>query len=264
MALELVDVWDRQPLVEPGLSLSPRRVAWWLTGIIAVLTVLSVSEQYVIHIMDRADLEEYLIAFDLDAEANLPTWYSSLALFACAAVLAVIGWRTKQRGGRYVGHWRALSGIFMFLSLDELAQLHEHLGHLHEIWHTHGLFYFAWVIPGFFFVLLVGLAFLRFLAHLPAATRWRVVVAGLVYVTGALGVEALGGWRAETMGMNNMTHSLIATVEEVMEMAGVACFLVALLRYMEEQRMAFHARIASEPRAARPAQAPPRTLADAS
>jgi hypothetical protein len=35
------------------------------------------------------------------------------------------------------------------------------------------------------------------------------------------------------MGMNNMTHSLIATVEEVLELAGVAMFLVALLRHLE-------------------------------
>lgn len=207
-----------------------RAVTRALVLIIVVLTVLSVAEQYVIHILDRADLEEFLIAVDLDAEANIPTWFSSIILLMCAPLLALIAMRTKRAGGRFVGHWWILSGTFVVLSIDELAQLHEHLGRLHSVWNTHGLLYFAWVIPASLAVAVMGLAYLPFLAHLPPATRRRFICAGLVYVGGALGVEAISGWRAETMGMNNMTHSLIATVEEVMEMSGVVMFLNALLR----------------------------------
>ncbi len=219
------------PVAGVWAAWTPRRVAWWQSWAIAVLATLSVAEQYVIHILGRADLEDFLITFDLDAESNLPTWYSSIMLLVCSVLLGMIASRTRRLGGRFVGHWRALSGLFALLSLDEIARLHEHLGRLHEAWHTRGLFYFAWVIPGAAFVALVGVLFLRFFLHLPAATRWRVFWSGVVFVTGALVVEALGGWRAETMGMNNMTHSLIATVEEVMELAGVAGFVVALLRY---------------------------------
>lgn len=59
----------------------------------------------------------------------------------------------------------------------------------------------------------------------------------MIYFGGALGVEALGGWRAEAMGMNNMTHSVIGTIEEGMEMSGVAMVIVALLRHPAEQGM---------------------------
>jgi len=211
-------------------SIDPGLVARYLAWTIAILALVSLAEQYVIHILGRADLEEFLIAVDVDAEANIPTWYSSATLFACGILLAAITARVNRRNGRYVDHWAWLSAIFCILSIDELAQLHEHLGRLHSIWHTHGLFYFAWVIPGAAFVALVGLAYVPFLAHLAAKTRWRFMVAGAIYVGGALGVEALGGWRAETHGMNNMTHSVVATVEEVMEMTGVAIFLVALMR----------------------------------
>ncbi len=229
--LESVPVETRQD-ASFRILLSPKRVARALVAIIAILTVLSVAEQYVIHILGREDLEEFLIAVDLDAEANIPTWYSSASLLACAVLLGWVAARTRQQGGGFVGHWRWMSGIFVFLSIDETAQLHEHLGRLHEVWKTHGIFYFAWVIPGAAVVLLFVLAYARFLIHLPASTRRRFLLAGIVYVTGALGVEALSGWRAETMGMNNMTHSLIATVEEVMEMTGVAIFILALLRHL--------------------------------
>ena len=121
--------------------------------------------------------------------------------------------------------------------MDEIAQLHEHLGRLHETWHTHGIFYFAWVVPGAIAVLLSLALFARFLWQLPAPTRTRFVLEGAIYFCGALGVEALGGWRAETMGMNNMTHSLIATVEEDMEMIGVAVLVVGLLKHMAREGM---------------------------
>ena len=222
-----------QQLIEHPGTWTPRKVAWWQAGAIAILTVLSVAEQYVIHILGRADLEDFLIAVDLDAESNLPTWYSSIALLACAVLLGRIASATRRLGGPFAGHWRALSVIFTVLSLDEIARLHEHLGRLQSVWDTHGLFYFAWVIPGSIAVAVFAVVFARFVLHLPPATRWRFVGAGTVFVAGALVVEALGGWRAETMGMNNMTHSLIATVEEVLELAGVAWFLVALLRHLE-------------------------------
>ena len=234
MPIGIVKQSRPDPVAEIWAAWTPRRVAWWQTWAIAVLATLSVAEQYVIHILGREDLEDFLITFDLDAESNLPTWYSSIMLLVCSVLIGMIASRTRRLGGRFVRHWRALSALFAFLSLDEIARLHEHLGRLHESWHTHGLFYFAWVIPGAAFVAVVGVLFLRFFLHLPAATRWRFFWSGVVFVTGALVVEALGGWRAETMGMNNMTHSLIATVEEVMEIAGVAGFLVALLRYWGE------------------------------
>lgn len=237
---------------EPGWT--PRRVAWAQACAIAVLTVLSVAEQYVIHILGREDLEDFLITFDLDAESNLPTWYASIALLACAVLLRRIAGRTRAAGGRFAGHWTALGAIFVVLSLDEIARLHEHLGRLQSVWQTHGLFYFAWVIPGALAVLALGALFARFVFHLPAATRARFLGAGIVFVAGALVVEAIGGWRAETMGMNNMTHSLIATVEEVLELAGVAWFLVALLRHLE-------AMPAAPPGEAAQADEPPRAAA---
>jgi hypothetical protein len=213
-------------------GLTPARVTRWFVLVIATLTVLSVAEQYVIHQMGRADLEEYLIAFDLDAEGNLPTWYSSMALLAAAVLLGIIAAHVRRRKQPFAGHWQALAILLVVLSIDEVAQWHEHLGRLHDVWRTHGIFYFAWVIPGALATVATGVIFLRFLRKLPASTRNRFIVAALVFCGGALGVEAISGWRAETMGMNNMTASLIATVEEVMEMTGVALVVVALLRHM--------------------------------
>jgi hypothetical protein len=50
------------------------------------------------------------------------------------------------------------------------------------------------------------------------------------------------------MGMNNMTHSLIATVEEVMEMSGVLMFLNALLRELAGEADHLELRMSPETR----------------
>ncbi|MEQ1833879.1 MAG: hypothetical protein ABL977_12555 [Candidatus Eisenbacteria bacterium] len=227
-------------------GLTPARVTRGFVVVITLLTALSLAEQYVIHQLGRADLEEYLIAVDLDAEGNLPTWYSSMALLFAAVLLGTIAAQVRQRKQRWVRHWQALSVLLTAMSIDEIAQLHEHLGHLHELWKTHGIFYFAWVIPGAIAVLLTGLVFLRFLLHLPASTRNRFLLAAVVFCAGGLAVEAISGWRAETMGMNNMTASLIATVEEDLEMIGVAIAIVALLRHMAAERMSVF--VSAEPK----------------
>lgn len=66
---------------------------------------------------------------DLNAEANLPTWYSSTKLFLIAVLLFVFGFgelgTTKRR------KWVLLSAavLFSILSLDETARIHEWLSH---------------------------------------------------------------------------------------------------------------------------------------
>lgn len=211
----------------------PRRVGRSLAVAIAALAVLSVAEQFAIHVLGHDHLEEFLVAVDLDAEGNLPTWFASVTLLAAAGLAAWIGALTRAWGARYAGHWRALAVLLAAFSADEVARLHEHLGRLQPLLDTHGPLYFAWVLPGSLAALAGVVLFARFHRHLPAPTRRGLALATVLYFTGALVVEALGGWRAETMGMNNMTHSLIATVEEVLELAGVAVLVVALLRHVE-------------------------------
>lgn len=72
---------------------------------------------------------------------------------------------------------------------------------------------------------------LQFIRHLEARTRLRFLVAGSLYIGGAIVVEAIGGSYAERAGMNNLTYNVITTVEESLEMVGLTVFIWALLRY---------------------------------
>ncbi len=162
--------------------------------------------------------------FSLSYESNVPTWYSSMLLFCCG--LALGGVARESRTAR--AHWWGLSAIFVYMSLDEAIQIHEYL---YLIAPETDVVYFSWVIPAGLIVALVGLAYLSFLRALDATTRWRFVVAGILYVGGALLMELPLGYWTETRGDDNLGYGLIDFVEESMEIVGASFFLLAILAH---------------------------------
>ena len=83
-------------------------------------------------------------------------------------------------------------------------------------------------------VLIIFLAvfYSRFLFKLPKATRISFIIAGLIYITGLLGIEMLGGYYYELHAGESLTYSLITTLEESLEMLGLILFIRALLDYL--------------------------------
>lgn len=65
--------------------------------------------------------------FNLDLEANIPTWFATLLLFATSLTSYLIYAleHKKNSGTALSSFWLAFSCIFCFLSLDEASGLHE-------------------------------------------------------------------------------------------------------------------------------------------
>lgn len=170
---------------------------------------------------------------DMDAEANVPTWFAASLHLIAAALLGLIGWVPGAREDKDALHWKALSLMFLCFSIDEASSLHELLIEpLQNGLHLHGLFYFAWVAVGILFVLAVGAAYLRFFLRLPPATRRGVAAAAALFLGGALGMEMLDGLYAEGHGLKSFAYSAMTVVEEVCEMAGLVLFIRVLLEYL--------------------------------
>ena len=106
--------------------------------------------------------------FSLSYEQNLPTWFSTCMLFACAVLLALIATGARRGEDPFARHWTVLAITFLFLSVDEFVSLHENLSGWFD---TGGVLYFGWVIPAAVFVTLFGLSYLRFLGQLPRSLR---------------------------------------------------------------------------------------------
>ncbi|MCL7939979.1 hypothetical protein M8009_06650 [Halomonas sp. ATCH28] len=175
--------------------------------------------------------------FYVDDEKNIPTGFSTFLLLFAALLLAVITVLKRKKTGSPVSHWAILSCGFLFMAVDEAWSFHERLiKPVSQLLGDDnlGIFYYAWVIPGIALVLVLALFFLGFWLRLPAKTRLTFLMAATLYIGGSIGVELIGGHFAEMHGQRNFTYSMIATVEESLEMAGVIIFIWALLVYIAD------------------------------
>ncbi|MCP3137922.1 hypothetical protein [Pyxidicoccus xibeiensis] len=204
----------------------------WLLATTGVLTALGVGVEVAYYTRDARTPEPLVSFLSLSYERNLPTWYASGLLLGCALLLAAIAriaWLARAPGRH---HWWALAGAFAYLSMDESVGLHEHLGGLLSLG---GVLFFTWVVPAAIIVALGGLAFLPFLARLPSRRRGQFILAGVLYVGGALLMELPLGWWTEQHGNDNLVYALIDHVEEALELVGASLFLAALAEELGER-----------------------------
>jgi hypothetical protein len=225
---------DAQP-DEIEFAVDPSQVLRVLLSVTGLLVALSTATQAIVYYLPDFPLRDPTARlFYVDAEQSLPTLYSTMLLFVGALMSGFIARGHRRSGRPYVGHWGALSLVFSLLALDEFAALHEQTGEpVQEMLGIEGgPLWFAWVVPGALAVALFGIAFVRFLGHLPSATRHRLTAAGILFVGGAIGVELVGGSYVAVHGKLDFTYVLIATVEESLEMLGSAVLIYALLAYV--------------------------------
>jgi hypothetical protein len=215
------------------MTLSPKKLALTLTVIVICLTVGHIAVQCVKFFGGYEYQMGLLPLLDLEQEGNLPSWYSSTTLLLCSLLLLQIGQTKRLAGDRYAAYWLGLAAIFFFLSVDEAAGIHELSGEpLIRVLNLPRWLWAGWVILGGLFVLVVGVIFFRFLAHLPAKTRAQFLVAGAIYLGGALGMETFAAGHLYRDGADLVYKLAMVAPEEFLEMMGIVLFLYALSSYM--------------------------------
>ncbi len=222
------------PILNFLVRLSPKKTLQFLFLVILSLSLISFGFQLSLYLLPDYPLNHILSGlFNVNAEQNIPTLYSVLALLFSSIVLFAIAYAKTVTSEPLVGYWGALSIIFVYLACDEFMVLHERLiDPVRNSLNTSGFFYYAWIIPAGILVLTCLLVFLRFLLGLPAKTRHLFLIAGTVYVSGCIGMEMLGGYYTELHGEQNVIIAILTTIEEFLEMFGVAIFIYALLSYI--------------------------------
>ncbi|MEG4446090.1 hypothetical protein QUB47_30285 [Microcoleus sp. AT9_B5] len=217
------------------IPLAPGAVTQFLLRVVTCLAVLSFLSQMSLYYLPEYPWREYLAkVFNVDAERNLPTFYSFLALLFSALLLGVIAYAKNLDSDRYKNHWKILSFIFIYLSLDEAGQLHEKLiDPMRSLLNASGFLYFTWIVPFGFLVAIFLLSYSKFVFHLPAATRKFFVAACALYIGGAIGIEMIGGYLFSTLGMESVPYLIVATLEEFLEMLGIVVFIHGLISYIK-------------------------------
>ncbi len=174
---------------------------------------------------------------NVDAEANVPTWYQSSMLLLCSVLAGATASRRSRARERFAMHWWGLAIIFAILSLDEGISLHENLIEpIRSATGASGYLSNAWIIPGAVVTVIVGLLYVRFLLHLPATVRSLMFVGAALFVGGALGMEAVDGRIREVYGPDTTPYHMATTLEEVAEMLGAVVFVWALMVQTEKEK----------------------------
>jgi hypothetical protein len=169
--------------------------------------------------------------FWVNEERNFPTLVNfSLLGFACG-LLVLIAATAFARRRPWRWHWLAMAAVFLLLCFDEAAGLHERLiAPMQSLTSVRGPLTYAWVVPGAAFVLLFAGAYLRFLGDLPRPAGKTMLAAGILFCSGALGMEMVGGAALDRYGTQETGVYRFATMtEELLEMTGLALFSTSLL-----------------------------------
>ena len=217
-------------------QLSPRSLLLAMLFIISVLVVMGLGVKLG-GVVAGLDVRPGVVAlFDLNHEGNVPVWFSSTGL-AVASLLAFLC-RIVAPEGRWRWHWLGIALLLIAASLDETASFHERLGRfIRRTFDTTGVAHFGWVLPAIAMVIFLLGAYLRFLIAQPKVIRSRMIIAAVLYVGGAVGMEMVSGWfltsGIEEQALETTTYVILATIEETLEMCGIAVGITAILMRLQ-------------------------------
>lgn len=219
----------------------PSTIFGWLLLCVSALVLAGISAAYLELALGYDSTSGFARIFDLDGEGNIPTWFSAILLFWNAILLGLIAKATAPSPGSWRRHWGLLALIFVAFSLDEISSIHERatlpiqnalgqggISHLD----MGGMFHFTWVLPAVVLLGAFALIYGRFVLALQPRTCRLFISAGTIYVSGALGLELVGGYFASTGGNTTFEYAVAAIVEETFEMIGLAIFIYALTDYI--------------------------------
>lgn len=223
-------VRGRNPASGVTLQVSPARLTLGFVTVAASLVAVHVVLQTIRFIIDDHRLGGALSFFSLGSDTSVPAYYSALGILFCAVLAFAIG--ASLSDAPDVTSWFGLAAIFTFLSVDEMLGFHEKLvDPVSDALDTSGLLLYAWVIPYGVAGLVFLAVYVPFLRRLPTSTAMRFILAGSVFVFGAVGMEVLGGAYFDRHGSENVTYVALQSFEEILEMVGIIVFIHALAEY---------------------------------
>jgi hypothetical protein len=175
---------------------------------------------------------------DLDAEGNLPTWFSSFQLALIAISFWALASRVRETGRPSRRFLKTCGGAFLFLSIDETAMFHE------RITASVGSRYIDWLpayvtahIGSTVVCACVGAAciagaypHLRGLWMLSRRATLTGLAGCVIYLAGAAVFETIG-YKMLSAGVSLSLYRVEVALEEFFEMLGASIVLYAVLLF---------------------------------
>ena len=218
-------------------TISLRSFQWFQYVTVTALVFLGTFHYIYIEYSDPNPFHRVTRLFDVGKEASVTTAFATLNLFVSSILLYAIYCLSKFRCDKVAVYWLILCVIFVMLSVDETASIHERMGPLNRFigLEFSQLTYNKWVVSGAIFTGVVFLFFIPFLLSLPRKTALLILLSGGIFVSGALGLEFLGALMLNSgfvAGRHEFIYEVRRLFEEGFELYGIALFNCTLFAYL--------------------------------
>ena len=185
----------------------------------------------------------FLRLIDVGSEQSITTYLSAVNLLLASLLLLLLFAIRRQQQAADALCWGLLAPVFLLLSIDESISVHENFDNVYHFflgkgWIPPMLSSHEWVPFGVLFVVVFGVVIGPMLRHVNRQTLGYMVLAGTIFVSGALGLELLGAVMLETGFVASKTDSIYLTrriLEEGFEMYGIALFNWAIYREIQRR-----------------------------
>lgn len=176
-------------------------------------------------------LFRFIQLFNMNLEANIPAWFSaSLMIFISILTFFI----AKIQEGDLKKYFSLISIIFLLMSCDEISSVREILNNpVRNAFSLGGIFYWAWLIPAIIILIIAGLYFYNFFSILNPYFRKSFILAGVIYLSGAVLMEMAGGYLYSHNLGDSLYYVLEVVIEEGLELFGLMYFISSLFKYLK-------------------------------
>jgi hypothetical protein len=223
------------------LSLRKGSLEAWLIILAIVFFLLNTLGIFIRVSLDHDHLFGLIPMFDFNNELNAPSFYSLFLRVLCSALLVKLFY--KQLGKPHFYYWLGLTVFALFLTVDEMFGLHDASALTVKLFLTN----FEWESlvtsspEGYHWVLLYGLGYLivtcvyifyHNISESPLLPRHGLylIIAMVIFVSGNLGFEWLGGWYAARYGMQGYLYASYYSLEKFLEIVGFSFFVIVFAK----------------------------------
>ena len=216
-----------------AVQITPRAYLFIAVPLVLLLSGMGALALYSTFVLGHGSVYGLVPMFLLDAEANIPTFFSAMNLILCSVLLMLVATFTARSGGRFVGSWVLLGIGALFVGVDEAAQIHELLDKNPQ-WTGGNLRGedSPWVLVYGVVALAVAVATAGLFLQLPRRYQALFALGAGMFVAGSIGFEIIGA-RELTAAGKTWFYGAVNGAEEMLEMAAVTLVNASLLSYIQ-------------------------------
>lgn len=242
--------------IENTITFNPQKLLLFLGGLWLAILCLSLAGQYLrmfpehygsVPTTGQDVIGDFIQEFDVNSEANVTSYYSVSLAILSSLLFFVVAYHKYADKDKYRLQWAALGFLLLYISMDDASVIHEKFSrYLKGMSDLGGWFEYKWVIIGLLAVGIIGVAFFRFWLHLDTRFKILFLLAGGMFFGGAVGFELIGGRWAYSFGSKNFVYSVLTTLEQGLQYAGLTTMIYSLLLYLKSYAPQFNVSIAAK------------------